>query len=384
MIYWIQKKKVVQLVLFNVMIYTVTKWTIKKLQDTYKKGILDLSPPYQRNFIWSINDQQALIASILKGNPIPNFFLLKKSDKSYEMVDGQQRSRTILSFLSGQFEDFNGKKYSESTHVEFLKYEFPVTIITDIKDEPIHKFYAMVNKTGIHLNKPEVRKADYFESNILKLVDEINVSKKFKTLKLFTEGTMKRMNDVEFISELIVLLMKGHVDKKAHIDEYFSNDLTTAECAEINIKFNNILDKIISLNNVFEFNKTRFKQRNDFYTLFDFVQKHSKIKVESLIYFYKLLVLISSDIRPTQESCEVLREYARNCVTQSNSRFARDNRLIFLESLLLNSGKIINDTQKQIITFYKLDKKSTIRIEEYLEIDIVPLIKLKPLIFHGN
>lgn len=350
--------------------------------DTHKSGKLNLSPVYQRNFIWSITDQQNLIDSILKRNPIPNFFLLKKGDL-LEMVDGQQRSRTILSFINLQFSDFSGKKYSALNHADFLKYEFPVTLITDTEGESIEKFYALVNKTGVHLNKPEVRKADYYETNILKLVESIALSKKFKELKLFSEGTLKRMNDVEFISELIVLIKNGHVDKKNNLDDYFKTDLSTQECAEINIIFNTVFDKIIVLNKIFELNKTRYKQRNDFYTLFDFVLKHQSLKSESLNYFYKLLVLISSDIKPTQDACEALKEYARNCVTQSNSKAARDHRLGFFENLLLNTGKTPNTTQNQILKFYKLDKNNLIKIENYLQIDIKPLHKLKPITFHG-
>jgi uncharacterized protein with ParB-like and HNH nuclease domain len=88
--------------------YTIAKWTIKKLLSVYEKGMLNLSPPYQRNFIWSISDQQYLIESILKNNPIPNFFLLKKENGYLEMVDGQQRSRTMLSFINNQFKDIHG------------------------------------------------------------------------------------------------------------------------------------------------------------------------------------------------------------------------------------------------------------------------------------
>lgn len=357
------------------MIYDVTKWTIEDLKEVYFKEMLDLSPPYQRNFIWTIYDQQHLINSIQKQNPIPNFFLLQKKDKSFEMVDGQQRSRTILSFLKGQFKDLSGNLYSDKTHSKILKYDFPVTIITDTQGESIEKFYAMVNKTGIHVNKPEIRKADYYDSNILKLVEEINTSEQLTQLDIFTAGSMKRMNDVEFISELVVLLKEGHVDKKAHIDDYYKSDFTPEECDDLREKFKCVLDRIVSLNKVYKINDTRYKQKNDFYTLFDFVFRHLSIKVDTLKYFYKILVAISVDIKPTQEKCEVLREYARNCVTQSNSKAARSNRLTFFEDLLLNTGGTPNNTQKQLIKFYKLKTKDLINVDGYLELEIDALNK---------
>lgn len=360
--------------------YLITKWTINKLYSIYKKGNLNLSPPYQRNFIWSIDDQQTLIESIKVNKPIPNFFLLQKEGK-YEMVDGQQRSRTIISFLDKQFPDEEGNYYNKKKLPEFHAYNFPVTIITDKEGESIQKFYALVNKTGIHLNKPEVRKSDFYNTNLLKLVNEIVSSVRFKPLKLFTEHSLKRMNDIEFVSELIVLIKTGHVDKKGPLDEYFEKDLRSEECAEIKVKFFNVLDKINALNNYFPINKSRYKQRNDFYTLFDFLLCNIEINNDTLVYFYKILILIADDIKPTQEKCEPLKEYARNCVTQSNSKLARENRINFFNELLLNKGKRSNKVQKKILKFYKLTANDIKTVDGYLTLNVQSLSRHKEIEF---
>lgn len=361
--------------------YTITKWTIEKLMSMQAANKLVLSPPYQRNFIWSIKDQQYLIQSISKGNPIPNFFLLQKANGQLEMVDGQQRSRTILSFIQKQFSDLEGNYYSKEKYPDFLNYEFPVTLITNIGNEQIEKFYALVNNTGIHLNKPEVRKAEYYDTNLLSLINEVSTSKKFDSLKLFSDGSLKRMNDTDFVSELIVLIEKGHVDKKNHIDEYFKTDIRVDEAAEIKMKFYNNLDKINTLNKVFEINKTRYKQRNDFYTLFDFIHKNNDIEIETLIYFYKILVLISKDIKPTQENCKPLQEYARNCVTQSNSKLARQNRLNFFNDLLLNKKAKANKSQISILKFYNLEVTDLKTIDGYTTLNFDSLNAIKKISF---
>jgi len=344
--------------------YTITKWAIKKLYTVFKSQKLELSPPYQRNFIWSTDDQQILIDSINKRIPIPNFFILETGIGKYEMVDGQQRSRTIINFIDKGFKDITGQFYSEEKHPAFFGFSFPVTIIHDIEGASIEKFYALVNKTGIHVNKPEVRKADFYDTKLLKLVDEISDLSKLKSLRLFTDKTLKRMNDKEFISELIVLLKDGHVDKKGLLDEYFKQDISLKLAAELKQKFISILDKIHLLNSYYPLSKTRFKQRNDFYTLFDFIMNYKPYSESELIYFYKLLVLISFDIKPTQDKCESLKEYARNCVTQSNSKPAREKRLKFFKALLENSKENPNSVQKDVMKFYgytdlKLKKLNT-------------------------
>ena len=357
--------------------YIITKWSIKKLYDTYKKELLNLSPPYQRNFIWAISDQQYLIESLKKNNPIPNFFLLKKEGNKLEMVDGQQRSRTIISYIDRQFKDIHGKFFEKTSDSLFFDFEFPVTIISDTEGESIEKFYAIVNKTGIHLNKPEVRKADFYHTNYLKLVTDITNSKLFKGLGIFTDATLKRMNDIEFVAELVVLIKNGHVEKKENMDEYFRKDLSQEDCTTIKSKFNSVLTKISLLNKIFKLNMSRYKQRNDFYTLFDFLLSNPAIELETIMYFYKVLILIGADIKPTQDDCEPLKEYARNCVTQSNSKLARENRLKFFNALLLNSATKPNSVQSKILTFYGLLKTDLFSIGDFNTINVEKLSDLK-------
>lgn len=378
-----KKELVVRVVLYKntKMKFTVTKWTIKKLYTIFKSGKLDLSPPYQRNFIWSTEDQQTLIDSINRKIPIPNFFILEKGKGQYEMVDGQQRSRTIIAFINQVFKDFQGKSYSEKTHPDFFNFSFPLTVIHDTEGESIEKFYALVNKTGIHLNKPEVRKADFYSTKLLTLVNEIAESKKFEGLKLFTDATLKRMNDKEFISELLVLIKDGHVDKKGHLDEYFKNDITNDLFIELKRRFNYVIDKINVLNTIYPINKTRYKQRNDFYTLFDFILNYSPYEESELIHFYRLLVLIGSDIKPTQEKCEPLREYARNCVTQSNSKTARENRLLFFQLLLTNTVNKPNKVQEQIMEFYGFKDKKLMNINTFFTLNIKDISNQKNIVF---
>lgn len=359
--------------------FSISKWTIKKLYETYKKGQINLNPPYQRNFIWSISDQQYLIDSIQKKHPIPNFFLLKAGE-NFEMVDGQQRSRTILSFVDGQFENFAGKIFDKKTDPSFLAYEFPVVIITDTENAPIEKFYAVVNKTGVHLNKPEVRKADFYDTNYLKLVNDIVQSSYFKKLGIFSAASLKRMNDIEFVAELVILSKDGHVDKKENMDEYFKKDLSIGECTTLKSKLNTVLSKIVTLNKIYLLKNTRYKQKNDFYTLVDFILNNDNIDLETLKYFYKILVLIGRDIKPTQDKCEPLKEYARNCVTQSNSKLARKNRLLFFEHLFLNTSAKPNTVQLSILKFYDLNKLDIKKINNYTSINLEKLSNKKTII----
>lgn len=351
--------------------YRIETWKISDLIEKYNDDHLILNPPYQRNYIWSLNDQRTLIDSILKGHPIPIFFFLEKDDHLFEIVDGQQRTRTIIGYFNKLFSKFDGQFFDDQKEPNFLNYSFPVTIISKIKeDESIEKFYSMVNSSGVHLNRPEILTAKHFDTNFLKVINDFAGDKRIKSLGIFTDTALKRMNDIDYMSEIATLILSGHTDKKIKVDQYYSSDINEEEEIKLRTQFNRVVDIILNLNKIYPIAKTRYKQKNDFYSLFSFLLKNSKLPLSELIYFYKILVIIGKDIKPTQEECEPFKNYALNCVTQSNSKAARDERLDFLESLFLNKKNVPSKIQKSILKYYNLNTEDVKKIGDFLTIDL--------------
>jgi len=355
--------------------FRIEIWSIRQLKEKYDEGKLGLNPPYQRKFIWSLNDQQTLIQSILKGYAIPNIFLYEFKNGLFEMVDGQQRTRTILGYIENQFKTFDGILYSQLKNQNNLnEYVIPVTIIEKIdKDEYIEEFYSLVNKSGIHLNRPELKKAEYFDTNFLKLITELSNNKDFQSLDLFTDATSKRMNDVDFISELVTYLIEDISDKKIKVDKVFENDITDEKYKSLKSQFDLILSVFSQLNSIFPLKKTRYKQRNDFYTLFGFIDKNLKLNIDTLKYFYQLLLKFNDDINPSNEKCEPFQLYAFHCISQSNSKNAREERLKILSSIFLNKNEKPNKHQKSILKYYKLNPQDLITLDGYLNISLEKL-----------
>lgn len=64
-------------------------------------------PQYQRGEVWTLEKQQCLISSILKGYPIPPIYIQELPDGKYqgkdEVVDGRQRITTVLKFMTNKF-----------------------------------------------------------------------------------------------------------------------------------------------------------------------------------------------------------------------------------------------------------------------------------------
>ena len=84
---------------------------------------IDLSPDFQRNFVWLDNKRKSrLIESIMLRIPLPVFYFSQNDEGKMQVIDGVQRLTVIKQFLSGEFklskleylEKFNGKYYPSS------------------------------------------------------------------------------------------------------------------------------------------------------------------------------------------------------------------------------------------------------------------------------
>lgn len=78
-------------------------YSISDFLEWYSNGQLELNPKFQRRSVWDDNARSYLMDTIIRGFPIPKVFIRQKLNVTTrnnirEVVDGQQRLRTILSF----------------------------------------------------------------------------------------------------------------------------------------------------------------------------------------------------------------------------------------------------------------------------------------------
>ena len=359
--------------------YTNEEWTISELIGVYEERRLFLNPPYQRNPVWSLKAQQILIDTIVLGQPMPNFFLLKKSDNTYEVVDGQQRIRTILGFWKNLIPDLNNKTlermleaspYPQKLKALFYEYRISVCILSDlIETENIEQFYSKVNSTGLRLNRPELKKAEYFSTNFLRLLQQLTELPELQSLKLFSSLTSSRLNDLDFVSELVALLKYGISDKKEKVDELYEDDISVNEFDILFNSFKMVINVMNEFDNIIPIRRTRYKQKNDFYTLFFFVNKYITLPIDDLKYLYMVLTKIGPFIRPSQEECLPLKQYALHCVTQSNSKHARFERSYFFEELLLNPMDTPNEVQTHVISFFNMQEPCLKAVDKFFSLN---------------
>ena len=335
--------------------YSNLEWTIGDLVNLIESKKINLRPPYQRNFIWSSKDQKLLIDSIRKGYPLPNFFILKNKDNTFEMVDGQQRAITIYKFVKNEFHDSLKQYYKDYKGNIFMEYKLNVVLLEDFNGgtETKEEFFYLVKKRGVQLNPSEVNHAYYHDTDFMNLVNRMSEYQPLIDLDIFTDKTVMRMNDRSLIEELAAYLIKGITDKRNAVEDLFESEIKSEESEKQFVRFCNIINRINAIIDIKPINKTRYKQRNDFYTLFCFVDKHIDDSINVLKEQYKILVYISDNdiISPSNDDYELFKEYAINCVSQSNSKRAREKRLLFFENILANVSTKPSEEQIQLMDF---------------------------------
>ncbi len=146
-----------------------TTWPLLSLNKRRKQ--INTNPDYQRPSVWTKNQKQLLIDSILHDYDIPKIYLHEVEKGKYDVVDGQQRIRAIWSFYDNEYalskdaDDINGfkvanKKYFElepeiSDIIDTYNLDF---VILDKNDDEIREMFLRL-QNGTSLKAQEKRNA---------------------------------------------------------------------------------------------------------------------------------------------------------------------------------------------------------------------------------
>ncbi|RPF11050.1 uncharacterized protein DUF262 [Vibrio crassostreae] len=152
---------------------TTKHFSLREVVDQINDGDIDLSPDFQRDYVWTNKQRTKLVESILLGIPLPAFYFNQEPDGSYQIVDGVQRLSTIASFMSCEhslkasqleyLKDFDGLKYSGLGSLEarrFRSTQIVVHVIEPTTPAGIkYDIFSRVNTLGSPLKAQEIRHA---------------------------------------------------------------------------------------------------------------------------------------------------------------------------------------------------------------------------------
>lgn len=312
-------------------------YSINDFINWYDNNELSLSPKYQRNAVWNNNAKSYLMDTILRGYPIPQIFLRQIIDvntrkTTREIIDGQQRLRSIIEFTQDSYSissshnnDLGGKFYSDlddELKESFLSFNISTEIIKLKDDSKIYEMFARLNTNNMALNRQELRNAKYWGEFKVYIYKKTTELRNFLIInKVFKDKEIARMNDVEFINSISILLLDGVItETPTKIDGYYKKydnsfiDLNKNENRLDYIFF--VLDKIFD-NPIFQ---TKIFQRKSFlYTLISFLsqQFYNNLNGSILKYHEYSIENIDDNLNKLINS---LMEFESNFIQITNSK----------------------------------------------------------------
>lgn len=246
----------------------------------YLANELELKPPFQRNPVWTTRQKAYLIDTILRGYPIPELYMQEYADSNgndvYIIVDGQQRIRACMEFILGEFcldpEDSPeyGDLYFDDLSDELKKavfnYSFVVRILPEMPDVQLRSIFQRLNRHVVSLNRQELRHATYW-GEFISCAEKLADDDRWSPMAVFTPNDIRRMLDVEFISELIIGHLHGVQNKKDTLDDWYQTYEKEFDARrEVEKTFSLVLGELHTLlPNIAE---TRWRKKSDFYSLF--------------------------------------------------------------------------------------------------------------------
>ena len=126
-------------------------------------GLLDIRPPYQREFIYNEKEEQAVITTMLNNYPLNVMYWVKRSDDAecpYEVMDGQQRTLSICEYVAGKFSYDFKNFHNQPTDIQqkILDYKLDIYVCEGEASEKL-KWFETINIAGKVLNDQEINNA---------------------------------------------------------------------------------------------------------------------------------------------------------------------------------------------------------------------------------
>ena len=199
----------------------------------YTQEQLIIDPDFQRNFVWKPKQKSMFIESIILNFPLPPFYLNQDKNGDLIIIDGLQRTTTLIEFLDNQFvlsdlealPDYNGKDFkglppeiqSKIEDKKLLLYILKPTTPTTV----IYDMFNRINTGGTQLNRQEVRNC-IFKGSSTRLLKKLAKEDVFKKAIDFGISD-KRMKAREAILRYLAFKLKDFSSYNGDMSEFIED-----------------------------------------------------------------------------------------------------------------------------------------------------------------
>ena len=204
---------------------------------------LDIRPPYQREFVYEDNQRNEVIYTIIKKFPLNVMYWAKKSNDSFEIIDGQQRTISICQFINNEFSinynnnptNFHNLKDFEKQNI--LDYELDVYQCEGNDREKL-EWFKIVNTSGEKPTNQELRNAVYYGtwlSKAKKLFSARNCAA-YSIGRKYLKGSPIRQ---EFLEKALKWISNKENNS---IEDYMAKHQNDSDCNELWDYFESVLN----------------------------------------------------------------------------------------------------------------------------------------------
>lgn len=341
--------------------YDVSLQTISWVNELRNNESLEISPKFQRRAVWQEKERAFLMTTIYSNLPFPEIYMQVETDidsgkSKYVVVDGQQRVTSILMFIDNEFplpdnDEWNGEYFKDlSTKDErepFWNYKIVVRFLYETNDAEIRELFTRLNTNNISLNDQELRNAR-FSGAFKQLSERLADNPIFQSIGIFTARDIRRMLDIEYVSELLVRQLYGITNKKdlleaAYIefDEEVPSESTVEEDFIITIGLVlSIFDKAVT---------SRFKTKGNFHSLFGVCYEYYKKTGRRAFHNQELVKTSVLDLIDKAKKDEFdedmpeIEEYAEVAARSTSDKSRRAKREEILSKLIFDVEQISSE-----------------------------------------
>ncbi|MEE1617020.1 DUF262 domain-containing protein [Brachybacterium sp. J153] len=164
---------------------TVRSESVQRAYSAYRSDQYRVNRRYQRKLVWSVEEKQRLIDSIVLALPLPLFLVAETSsgpDATLELIDGMQRLNAIFSFIEQEYE-YKGGYFdldtladtkalkdsgalsqktpivSREVSVAISNYSLALSVFRAEQQASVDEVFRRINSGGRRLSKQELRQA---------------------------------------------------------------------------------------------------------------------------------------------------------------------------------------------------------------------------------
>lgn len=204
-------------------------------------GRLNIRPKYQREFIYKEDQRNQVINTIMKNFPLNVMYWADNTDGTYELLDGQQRTISICSYIKGDY-SINYKYFhnlSDTEKQQILDYKLMIYVCEGNDKEKLD-WFEIINIAGEKLTKQELRNAVYSGSWVT------DAKRYFAKTDCPGHNLGKKyISKVTIRQELLETVIKWISDN--NIEDYMSKHQHDANAEELWIYFEKVIDWVKSI-----------------------------------------------------------------------------------------------------------------------------------------